>query len=256
MHIDRRLLIQGGLASMTGLRSPEEHPRRSFRTAAARFKALAFDAFPIFDPRPIDALAEALFPGNGTRLVELWRNRQFEYSWLRTASGHYVDFMKVSEEALVFAGNALRLQLSGETRDQLLHAYLTLGVWPDARPTLQGLRSAGVRLALLSNLTPDMLKGSITTSGLEGVFEHVLSTDRAKTYKPSPDAYRLGVDAFGLAENQILFVAFAGWDAAGAKAFGYPTFWVNRLGLPSEELGSKADAEGKSLADLTAYVLD
>lgn len=255
MHIDRRQLIQGSLASMTGLRSPEQS-RRSSRPATARFKALAFDAFPIFDPRPIDARAETLFPGNGTRLVELWRNRQFEYSWLRTASGQYVDFMKVSEEALVFAGNALKLQLSGETRDQLLRAYLALGAWPDAKPALQALRSAGVRLALLSNLTPDMLKGSIATSGLDGVFEHVLSTDRAKTYKPSPDAYRLGVNAFGLAKSQILFVAFAGWDAAGAKAFGYPTFWVNRLGLPSEELGSKADAEGKSLADLTAYALD
>lgn len=254
MHIDRRLLIQGGLASLTGVRRPES-VLRSARTATARFKALAFDAFPIFDPRPIAVLAETLFPGNGSRLVELWRTRQFEYSWLRAAAGQYADFMTISEEALTFAGNALKLPLSGEEREQLLRAHLTLGTWPDAKPALQDLRSAGVRLALLSNLTPEMLEGAIVTSRLEGVFDHVLSTDRAKTYKPDPRAYQLGIDAFGLAKDRILFVAFAGWDAAGAKAFGYPTFWVNRLGLPGEELGSKADAEGKSLADLTAFAL-
>ncbi|MFO1126626.1 MAG: haloacid dehalogenase type II [Methylocystis sp.] len=252
MHIDRRLLIQGGLASLSG--SPAQ-ARRSFGAATTRFKALAFDAFPIFDPRPIATLAERFFPGDGSRLVELWRTRQFEYSWLRTAAGQYADFMKVSEDALVFAGAALKLQMTDEKRDQLLRAYLALGTWPDAKPALQRLRQAGVRLALLSNLTPAMLEGSIATSRLEGVFEHVLSTDRAKTYKPAPNAYRLGLDAFGLPKGQILFVAFAGWDAAGAKAFGYPTFWVNRLGLPSEELGGNADAEGQSLVELTAYAL-
>ncbi len=145
--------------------------------------------------------------------------------------------------------------MSGEKRDELLGAWLALRSWPDAKPALQRLRDAGARLALLSNLSPAMLGGSIATSGLGDLFEHVLSTDRARTYKPSPDAYRLGPAAFRLPKNQILFVAFAGWDAAGARAFGYPTFWANRLGAPAEELGSRVDAEGRSLADLTAFVL-
>lgn len=253
MRIDRRLLMKGGLVSMT-VRSPARAARSSH--VAGRFEALAFDAFAVFDPRPVAVLAETHFPASGSKLVELWRTRQFEYSWLRAAAGQYVDFMKVTEEALVFAGAALKLPLSGEQRDELLRAYLALRTWPDAKRVLQQLRSADLRLALLSNLTPDMLEGSIAASGLDGVFEHVLSTDQAKTYKPTRDAYRLGVDALRLPKSNILFVAFAGWDAAGAKAFGYPTFWLNRQGLPAEELGSKADAEGRSLADLPAYALD
>jgi 2-haloacid dehalogenase len=63
----------------------------------------------------------------------------------------------------------------------------------------------------------------------------------------------LGVSAFGLPKEQILFVAFAGWDAAGAKTFGYPTFWVNRLGLPPEELGTMTDGEGSTLNELLAF---
>jgi 2-haloacid dehalogenase len=99
-----------------------------------------------------------------------------------------------------------------------------------------------------------MLEGSLKTSGLDGLFEHVLSTDHARTYKPDPRAYQLGVTVLGLPKEEILFVAFASWDAAGSKAFGYPTFWVNRLGLPAEELGQKADGEGKTLADLQKFL--
>jgi 2-haloacid dehalogenase len=64
----------------------------------------------------------------------------------------------------------------------------------------------------------------------------------------------MGIDAFKLKREEILFVAFAGWDAAGAKSFGYPTFWVNRLGLPAEKLGVTADAVGPNLTDLVTFV--
>ena len=73
---------------------------------------------------------------------------------------------------------------------------------------------------------------------MNGVFDHVLTADRVSAYKPDPRAYRIGLDAFGLNPDQILFAAFAGWDAAGAKSFGYPTFWVNRQNQPAEELVS------------------
>lgn len=75
-------------------------------------KAIAFDAFPIFDPRPVFALAEKLFPGRGAELGNAWRTRQFEYAWLRTLMRRYANFWQVTEEALVFAGNKLKLDLT------------------------------------------------------------------------------------------------------------------------------------------------
>ena len=54
--------------------------------------------------------------------------------------------------------------------------------------------------------------------------------------------------------NEIAFVAFGGWDAAGAKAFGYPTYWVNRQALPAEELGVRPDATGGNLQGLEEFV--
>src|SRR5262249_29832496 len=116
------------------------------------------------------------------------------------------------------------------------------------------LKALGLRLAFLSNFTQRMLAANIKSSGLEAFFEQVLSTDQASTYKPDPRAYQLGVEAFGLKREEILFAAFAGWDAAGANLFGYPSLWFTRLKLPAEELDIAADASGGSLLDLARFL--
>ena len=81
-----------------------------------------------------------------------------------------------------------------------------------------------------------------------------LSTDKVHAYKPDPRAYQMGLDTFRLQREEIAFAASAGWDAAGAKWFGYPTFWVNRMHLPVEALGVAPDAMGDNLHDLVRFV--
>jgi len=249
MPISRSEFVRGSLVTGLGMSSSSV-----WATPRARIKAIAFDAFPIFDPRPIFALAEELFPGKGTELSNVWRTRQFEYTWLRSMSHHYVDFWKVTEEALVFAAKTAQVELTAEKRARLMQGYLELKPWPEVVSVLQAFKTAGLRMAFLSNFTPAMLQSGIKNAGLEGMFEHVLSTDRVKTYKPDPRAYQMGVDAFRLKREEILFVAYAGWDAAGAKWCGYPTFWVNRLRLPAEQLDVVPDAMGHTLDDLAKFL--
>ncbi|HEX3122498.1 MAG TPA: haloacid dehalogenase type II [Rhodanobacteraceae bacterium] len=243
------LLAAGAVATSAPLRAA---PGRS--AVHRPYKAVAFDAFPIFDPRPISVLAEKLFPGKGAELSNLWRTRQFEYQWLRTLTGHFADFWKTTQDALVFAARLSRLDLTASARDQLMNAYLELRPWPEAPDILRTLQRAGLRLVFLSNMTKSMLDRSIANGGLEGIFEFVLSSDVAHAHKPDPRAYRMAPEALKLSPDEIVFAAFAGWDAAGAKSFGFPTFWVNRLQLPSEELGITPDAEGADLNDLLNFV--
>lgn len=252
MPLNRREFLNLAAAGIaTGLLASNPLARAA---TSPKIKAIAFDAFPIFDPRPVFALAEQLFPGRGAELSNAWRTRQFEYQWLRALSGRYADFWQATEDALVFSGEMLKLDLTLDKRKQLMDAYLGLKAWPDVQPALQSLKEAGIRLAFLSNATTKILDAGIENSGLEGVFEHVLSTDKIKTYKPDPRAYQMAIDAFNLNREEILFVPFAGWDAAGAKSFGYTTFWVNRLNLPAEKLGVTPDAVGKNLTDLVGFV--
>jgi len=200
------------------------------------------------------ARVEKLFPGKGAELSNEWRIRQFEYTWLRVAAQRYVDFWQVTQQALEFAADKSNLKLTQDQREELMNAYLGLKAWPDVMSTLGSLKDSGFRLAFLSNFTSGMLDANIESAGLSGFFEHALSTDRAKTYKPDPRAYQLGTDALKLERQEILFVAFAGWDAAGAKLFGYPTFWLNRQKLPPERLGATPDGAGDSFASLLRFL--
>jgi 2-haloacid dehalogenase len=122
-------------------------------------------------------------------------------------------------------------------------------------PALAALKARGLRMAFLANPTVEMLEAPMRNSGLEGLLEAPLSTDRVQAYKPDPRAYQMGLDAFGLKRDEIVFAASASWDAAGAKAFGYPSFWVNRANLPVEALGATPDAIGSGMAELVAFVL-
>jgi 2-haloacid dehalogenase len=137
----------------------------SAESTLRRFKAIAFDGFPIIDPRPVFAKAEEIFPGKGADLSNAWRTRQFEYQWLRTLSGGYADFLKTTQDALVFAAKSLQLELTGDKRDQLMQAYLELKTWPDGPAALRSLKIAGLRLVFVSNMTRNLLDAGIRNNG-------------------------------------------------------------------------------------------
>jgi len=216
----RRFLAFTGAAVASNLLRPSVGKTFNAIGLGRKIKAVAFDAFPIFNPSPVFALAEKLFPGNGPVLSDEWRTRQFEYTWLRTAAHHYADFWRTTQDALTFAASKLRLDLSTDRREALMNAYLKLAIWPDVTPALNRLKTLGLQLAFLSNFTPHMLDANIKNAGFEKLFDQVISTDLAGTFKPDPRAYQLGVTWLHVPKREILFAAFGGWDAAGAKSFG------------------------------------
>ena len=217
-------------------------------------KAIAFDAFTLFDTASVVKTAEQLFPGKTNALMTLWRNRQFEYTWLRGLSKQYKDFWLVTEDALKYATTSLQLDLTAEKKDRMMQALLEMHFVPDAAASLNKLKQLSLKLAILSNATYEMLEAGIKNSGLQTMFDFVISTDNIKTYKPDPSAYQLAIDAFKLSKEEIMFVAFGGWDAAGAKSFGYPTVWINTSGLPIEQLGSEPDFICGDMNQLVSYV--
>ena len=248
MLLSRRMLLKQA-ATATVLVTSHDTKAKAVRAAPVA-KAIVFDGFVIFDPRPITSMSEALFSGRGHDLAAAWKTRQFEYTWLRTLMGSYVDFWQLTDEALTFAGEQVGLVITPAKRVQLMDEFINLKAWPDVLPALTALRQAGIRLAFLNNFSKFMLDANVRSAGLEGLFEEHLSTDDVRAYKPDPRAYQMGVDHFRLPPDQIAFAAFGGWDAAGAKKFGYWTYWCNRLGAPEEVLGVNPDATGSGMAEL------
>lgn len=254
MSFNRRevlTLAAAGIAAKAAIGLPSA-------TAASSnvIRAIAFDGFPILDPRPVVALADELYPAKKSVFFDLFRARLFEYQWLRALGGQYKNFLSIVDDAHLFAAAQLGLDSTDDKRAQFQKAFLNLKAWPDVAAALQSLKAKGIKLAFLSNMTPSMLNAGISNSQLDDVFDFVLSTDAIRTYKPDPRAYQLGVDAFGLPKEQIAFAAFAGWDVAGSVWFGYPTIWINRLGAKPEYLGVKPDAIGKEMNDIVRFVTE
>ena len=219
---------------------------------ANKISALVFDAYgTLFDVHSVTETCERLFPGKGASLSRLWRTKQLEYTWQRSLMGRYADFNRVTEDGLRYACGALALRYSQGALDTLMDAYRHLKPFPDAVAALSTLKSRA-KLAILSNGTPAMLQAVIANNSLNTTFDAVISVDPAGIFKPAPRVYQLAVDHLCLPKEKIGFVSSNGWDAAGAKAFGFQVLWVNRAALPVEELDVKPDAVLKTLGDLPA----
>jgi 2-haloacid dehalogenase len=247
-------------------------------------KAVIFDAYgTLFDVHSVIAAAEQMFPGHGDALSQLWRQKQIEYTQLRTLAApvgapgmHYRPFWDITLDALRFAAKKLHLTLSRAAEKRLMDEYACLSAFPDAVPTLRQLRDApsglsasaggksGSRsgslcgsqpgLAILSNGNPQMLDIAVKSAGMTGLFDHVLSVDTVRAYKPSPAAYALGTQAFDAEAREVVFVSSNGWDVAGASWFGFTTFWLNRQNAPAEELGVTPHGAGGGMVDLLAFL--
>jgi 2-haloacid dehalogenase len=218
-------------------------------------RAVAFDGIALFDPRPVEGIAREIFGERAREVLPLWRSRQFEYTWLRTVMGRYADFAEVTAQSLTFVARTLGLQLADAARERLVRAFFELRAWPDVKPALERLRRDGYRVAVMSNFTEGMLRNAIDASGIRELVDATLSTDVVRAYKPDERAYAMSLDALSLTRDEICFVAFAGWDVAGAKAFGHPVYWANRLGSAMEELGVQPDHVAPGLAALPGFLL-
>ena len=211
-------------------------------------RGYVFDAYgTLFDVHAVVEAGRAI-TADPVALSALWRQKQLEYTWLRSLMQRYEDFWAVTESALRYAVRRLGLTASETDLRMLMDAYLSLACFPEVRDALE--RLAGRQCAILSNGSPRMLAAVVRAAGLDGRFARVISVDEVKVYKPSPVVYALGPKHLGIPAGELLFVSSNAWDVAGAKSSGYQVAWCNRLGAPREELAATADHEITGLDQL------
>jgi 2-haloacid dehalogenase len=210
----------------------------SLEALPLRIEALVFDAYgTLFDVHSVMRRCESLYPGRHVQLAQLWRAKQLEYTWLRSLMQRYAPFSTVTREALAHSCEALGLELTAERMEALMAEYNMLATYADVPQAFSSW--AGVKKAILSNGSPDMLEPLVAHSGLE--LDAVISVAEVGIFKPAPAVYELAVRRLGAAKEKIGFVSSNCWDALGAKSFGFTVFWINRAGAPLERLGFKPD---------------
>ncbi len=216
--------------------------------------ACVFDAYgTLFDFASAAARCRGVPEDRRQALTALWRDRQCQYTWLRTLEDRYADFWQVTGEALDFALESLGLA-SPSLRESLMELYLGLEPFPEVPAVLGALRERGFRTAILSNGTPAMLESLVRRSGLEAMFDAVLSADAVRAFKTHPDVYQYALDSLDLPAQAIAFQSSNAWDAHGASDFGMRVVWCNRSGARRERLPGAPDFEIASLAELPALL--
>ena len=169
-------------------------------------------------------------------IAEHWRQKQLQYTWLRAVASAHDDFWVVTQNGLDWA-----LEKTGHTgdaalRERLLALYWELQAYPEVPAMLAALKAAGLNTAILSNGSPDMLNGAVSSAGIGEVLDDVLSVESVGIFKPHDSVYDLVGQRFGCAKDEVLFVSSNGWDAACATGYGFQTAWVNRAGDPVDRL--------------------
>ncbi len=218
-------------------------------------RACVFDAYgTLFDFASAVKRCDALPDDRRVELTALWREKQVQYTWLRTMQGRYTDFWSVTEDALEFALDSLNLA-SPTLRRQLMSLYLTLEPFPEVADVLVSLRRAGLVTAILSNGSPHMLDSIVCAAGLTELFDAVLSADAVKVYKTHPRVYQYALDALGVRATEVSFQSSNAWDAHGAADFGMQVIWCNRYGQRAERLPGSPRHEIRTLAELPALLL-
>jgi 2-haloacid dehalogenase len=222
----------------------------------AGVKACVFDAYgTLFDVHSAVARYEGQLGGNGAELSALWRQKQLEYTWLRSLMGRHADFRQITSDALDYAFARYGFD-DKSLAEELLLAYDRLDAYEDAAACLQALAAKGLTRAILSNGTPQMLESALHSAGLAEHLEAVISIEEVGIYKPDPRVYDLVCRRFALEPREVAFLSANAWDAAGAAAFGYQVAWINRRCEPVEVLPGRPLARVATLTEFADLVLE
>jgi len=222
--------------------------------ALSGIKACVFDAYgTLFDYASATTRCRDVLGDRFDALTGLWREKQLQYTWLRALQGRHANFRQVTGDALDFALATLGFD-DAKLRARLMDLYLALDAFPEVPGVLRRLKAAGLKTAILSNGTPDMLDAAVRNAGIGELLDAALSVDAVGVYKPHPKVYHLAVDRFGIPAAAISFQSSNAWDAWAGSAFGMRVVWCNRYGQRRERLPGKPDFEVKSLAELPALV--
>jgi 2-haloacid dehalogenase len=193
-----------------------------------------FDAYgTLFDVHAAIARFRGEAGPDADRMSEIWRAKQLEYSWTLTLAGHYVDFWALTERALDYALKRFP-SVDKALRPKLLEAYFQLDAFPDARTALRALKAKGHKTGILSNGSPNMLKGAVDAAGVGADLDAVLSVDVLKMFKPRPEVYALVTDHFHCKPADVTFVSSNRWDVMASVSVGFNGLWVNRSKMPDE----------------------
>ena len=214
-----------------------------------KVKAVIFDAYgTLFD---VNSAAEKCKNQIGDKwegFANYWRTTQLEYTWLRSLMKRHKDFWKVTEDSLDKSMKVFNI--NPNMREELLSLYKKLSTFPEVNDTLKQLKNKNLKLAILSNGSPDLLNKLVNSNNLTEIFDDLFSIEEVKIYKPDNKVYEIPINKYKIKPEEIFFLSSNTWDVSGGGNYGYQSIWVNRNNNIFDNLDYKPKYEIKNLKQL------
>ena len=216
-------------------------------------KAIIFDAYgTLFD---VNSAAEKCKDKIGDKwegFANYWRTTQLEYTWLRSLMKRHKDFWQITEDSLDKSMKFFNIENS--MKDELLNLYKILSPYPEVKETINKIKEKNLKLAILSNGTPDLLKELVQSNNLENIFDDIFSIEDVKIFKPDPKVYDIPVNKYKIEKNKIIFLSANTWDVSGAGNYGFNSVWVNRNNNIFDNLDYKPNHTLQNLKQLLEII--
>lgn len=211
-----------------------------------------FDAFgTLFSTSPVNHQLEKIAGDKTETLLQVWRSKQLQYSWLRGQMKAYVPFNQITKDALQFAMASTGIS-DPKVFEILLPIYDEPGLIEGAKEMLSLLKSKNKKIAILSNGTLQMLQNGVLKTGIASQVDQLISVDTLGIYKPNPKVYQMALDHFSVPINDLVFFSSNQWDVSGASSFGLHSVWVNQYNETTEVLPFGNVLEVKSLMNVVS----
>ena len=211
--------------------------------------SVVFDAYgTLFD---VNSAAENCKDKIGNKwksFSNFWRTTQLEYTWLRSLMNRHKDFWQVTEDSLEKSMKVFNIDKN--LKNELLNLYKVLSPYPEVKGVLETLKKRNIKLAILSNGTPDLLKELVQTNNLNDLFDDLFSIEEVKVYKPSSKIYDLPIKKYNIKPDEVTFLSANTWDVSGGGNYGYNAVWVNRNNDVFDYLDYKPKNEINNLTQL------
>ncbi len=207
----------------------------------------------LLDLAALDPHFERIFGDAAARRA--WFEQLIQLALVTIATDAYADFGSIGMAALTMTAERAGVVLHEHDRTAVAEQLRRLPPHPEVRGALERLRSAGIRLASLTNSTEPVARAQVEHAGLADLFEQVLSADAVQRLKPAPEPYRMAAERLGVALGDVRLVAAHAWDVAGALRAGCAAAFVARPGKVLDPLAERPDVVGADLAEVAAQVL-
>ena len=201
-------------------------------------KACVFDAYgTLFDVNSAAAKCKKKLGNRWENFANTWRTTQLEYTWLRSLMKKHKNFWEITEDSLDHTMETFKIKKV--MRNELLNLYKELSTYSEVKECLEGLKAKKIKIAILSNGTPDLLKGLVESNNIQNYFDNIFSIESVGIYKPDSRVYEMPIKKYDCKPENICFMSSNTWDVSGGGFFGYNAVWVNRLNKVFDKLSYK-----------------